>query len=764
MESTLRTMSSSTSATTTTTSVDSVSRTAVDALVAKGSAILVAGYNPIPLATTNKNNNGGEEVDSTATYRQVLEKMLVVTSTSSSSLLLLQRRQAPLISAGYAMRVACMARSVQSFVSFHNKSCNNKSTTNNIHIVLLGCGMDVLGLWAALLNSASNTIHVWEVDTPAVAHQKRTALLQWQQPQPPQEGDNNGGGHSILFVSDNQEKVEKDDHEDKDTTTNIVLEGRIIQRKGRENNNGNDNDDEQPYNGNNNNYHLMAADLSDLDSLETSLGQAFKQQQQPCPTLVLIELVLAYLKPDSTDQLLEWCAANLLQKHPASALVAFEAVGQNNTTTATTTSSAAVPSIVQAYQQEYTQQFQAKLRRGQAASSNTNKTTVPNANKESTTPTTQFNNSGAFYPLGASCLAIENRLRRLKGLGEVHVCLAGTAAHWAAKQQQQHSSSSSSSLQMIPPGQLFDEHAALILHLSSYVQVVAFAEATTNAPTSCDEPAAPASHEQFLLQQILCPWYYQGFTSPIIPTTTTIRSSHHPRSNEDDKHTERHMYVTMIQAMDEAAMQQLFATSYQPLADQYPSIRKMLKSALKEFSTSMATSATTGHDASSSSLSLTRGGEKSGIRRSYQNQGGDFFVAVRYSKTPGLAQGETRQVLGAIGIKKWNPATNNKNDNPPDVPTFELTRLFVGESYRGLGVGKALLELAESVVCSKMTTTTSRTLDTGSATRPHRIVATTLSLLEKANRLYEKHGYYLESESSHNELVFKTYVKDVPPS
>ena len=151
---------------------------------------------------------------------------------------------------------------------------------------------------------------------------------------------------------------------------------------------------------------------------------------------------------------------------------------------------------------------------------------------------------------------------------------------------------------------------------------------------------------------------------------------------------------------------------------------------------------------------------ESNIRLGYQRLGGDFLVAVRYAEQEvGGTNTSRRHVLGGIGVRKWTaPGTTIDQQQPsssvsarPTYTTYEIHRFFVAQEHRGQGLGKALLQMAESVVAAKVTR---------KKPRQYRIVATTLALLEEANRVYTKQGYYLLEETSIGELRMKTYAKD----
>jgi GNAT superfamily N-acetyltransferase/O-methyltransferase involved in polyketide biosynthesis len=557
---------------------DSVSRTASDALMAKASALSI-GYQPIP--------------------EQDLLNDLHTPKNSSKA------RQTPLVSAGYAMRIASVAHTIHSFVSFH--------PAHTLNIIIMGCGLDVVGLWASHL--APGRVHIWEVDTLPVVQEKFARL---------------GKGKWVAF-----DETKKNQLEEPVFSWSGQIQGNSTSEEGK------------------NNYTLLAADFRDLPSLDEKLGQAFRESEtRNSPTLILFELVLAYLEEDNTNELLEWCASTLwTTRHGV--LVAFEALREKND------EKSAPKNIVQAYQREYKRQFEEKLNRGQADSSSLS------------------SGSNVFQPLGNSCNQVEERMQRIPGFSKVYVCLAGTAACWAAKQHPETVNLT------VPPDELFDEHAALLLHLSTYALVVAFVQTTEN-------------NEQFLFRRKICPWHYDSSTLAV----------------PDQNHT----FVVPLLVEDEAAIRELFSKTYSSLSEIHASVQKMVNAALKN---ELAPS--------------EEGALKSSIRLEYQRNGGDFFVAVEYERG--------RQVVGGIGIRRWSQR------NTEELTTYEIHRFFVDKNYQRVGMGSALVQMAESFVTQKSS--------------GYRIVATTLVLLEGANQFYEKHGYALQVETLIGELRMRKYVKSV---
>ena len=93
-------------------SVLAVSRTAKDALQAKYSAVVLAGYKPAPSKPDDDYDATTTTTTTTTTYRSWLEDMAIAANAT--------KRQTPLVNAGYALRVACLLDQIDGFLRFHN--------------------------------------------------------------------------------------------------------------------------------------------------------------------------------------------------------------------------------------------------------------------------------------------------------------------------------------------------------------------------------------------------------------------------------------------------------------------------------------------------------------------------------------------------------------------------------------------------------------------------------------------------------------------
>ena len=467
-----------------------VTRTAADALLAKWSA-LDAGYQPV-----------GEHRD---VYKRLLQQM------SSAALAregIRQNRQSPLVNAGYAARIACMTQAVFAFLSYHKSA--TLSTNPPVQVVLLGCGLDILGIWA--LSQSPSSIKLFEVDTFEVVKSKKEILesFRW------------------LKVS----SIESENGR-------MVVEGRMSIQTG-------DNVPQSDVP----NYTLASCDLKDVNSVEKALANL----DRTIPTLVLTELVLAYLGREGIDDLLSLSASSLCTSSD-SVLVAYEALGASNKS---------MRSVVDGYKHQYSVRFQDKLKLGEARGNPVD--------------------IAAFSPLG-DCPDAAKKRCTASGFPWCQTALAGTVASSVFDQAYDDKRNGCS----FRPCEPFDEHAALALHLHSYVFVCAFSEQTDIELVRC-----------------MCPW---SAVSTFDVQPTIVRA--------DDG---AEVCIRPINAADQQEVQDIFIETYKELSEQHPSVKKLLKTALN---TTL----------------------KFPIGLRYQTEGGIFLVAV------GIID-NSEQVLGCIGIRR----------------------------------------------------------------------------------------------------------------
>jgi len=470
--------------------------------------------------------------------------------TSMGKTLQVDKRQTPLVNIGYAVRVAVVLQQIQAFVSFHRNQ--------PLQIVLLGAGLDVTGLWSLTL---AHNINVIEVDLLDICEAKTEAI-----------------SHLNALQVENTSNLTYNE--------SFVLHGSSLMSASSK-------------------YSLVAVDLTRIDAVKDTLSYACSN----LPSLVVSELVLAYLGEAACDDLLRWCATDLCQPQ-TSCLVAWEPLGPRSVKN--------TYSVVEEYKRSYYQQFVAKLERGETET------------RDASAP-----NFCAFHPLGSSCQSIERRLDAL-GFSATRGATAGKAAVEARREGA-----------VFNAKELFDEHAALTLHLRSYCLVCTFS-------SNC---------EHSLFRRIMCPW------------TTDVRPCLFERPDAGSD-----LWLTTVEVEDDQQVRDLFVETYQPLFQEHPVIHKMVKSVLKKDFASPS-----GQSSSESSI----GGH-------YRSLGGQFIVAIQYSSNGDTCQ---RRVLGGIAVRRCGEKEGGIRGAKPE--SFEIQRLFVSSNVRGNGVGTALLEAVKEFVCQR---------------------------------------------------------------
>ena len=446
-------------------------------------------------------------------------------------------------------------------------------------------------------------------------------------------------------------------------------------------------------------FSLIQADLRHVDTLQSALSFLSKDQ----PVLVLCELVLIYLGQESCDNLLTWCASSLFQ-HPFSSLVAWEPLGPQETDD---TLQRPFQSVREGYKISYYQQFVDKLDSGLSTRHS---------------PSEEEATSGAsLSPLGSSTALVESRLKQL-GFGRVHALLAGMAAARAVTKNK--------GAVDLECKELFDEQAALALHLQSYALVCAFS------------PRADP-----LFSQLVCPWIID--TDPV----------HAHLANGQG------IWLTEMAQPYETGLRDLFCQTYEPYFSSYPAIHKMVKTALKRDLALSSTMAVARKD--EPLLSPT---SASAIASYYQTQGGFFIVALAAGGVSACRDTVTGShqsvdstlvsVIGGIGIRRMTAkelVTRGLND---DVRYFEIHRLLVANALSGMGVGKKLLRRAEQLLGKKMLLSSPNGTSDNPIKQPSfSLIATTPHVLAAANQFYQSAGFSVRDEVVANGLTMRTFCK-----
>eukprot|EP00977_Amphora_coffeiformis_P003325 scaffold618_cov175-Amphora_coffeaeformis.AAC.7 len=329
----------------------SVTRTASDAIQAKASAILNAGYHP--------------DVPGAETYVKLLRGIFGTPAP---------KRQTPLVHAGYLLRIQLILSLVQRFVDY---------VGDDAQIIFLGGGMDVTGLWAGQSFAPSQVRSVLELDLPTVCAAKHEILEQ--------QG---------LVTFGQQQPTESHIHQGslkQDPSTQFAL----VQ------------------------VDLRSDDIVWEDVLPKSCWDS------KFPTLIISEVVLAYIGQEATDRVLSGLVTAL--QHAESCMILLEPLGpsfpandplQNEQT------------VLQSYQESYACMFQEKMERGGKADPN------------------------IFTPVGSSPRDVARRIRSRGWGSAIAVSLANATA-----------STASANYKAKEP---FDEQVALLLHAQSYVVACGF--------------------------------------------------------------------------------------------------------------------------------------------------------------------------------------------------------------------------------------------------------------------------------------------------
>ena len=194
------------------------------------------------------------------------------------------------------MRIACVLDQIHTFLQFHHYH-HFTSNDNSINLVVLGAGLDVTGLWALLETAGQGdledenrqqsamTIHVVEVDRPDVCATKQENLL------------------SLGIVGDNVAWTQHPLHPNSAVAFQAT---RANQSKSSF-------------------YSLLSVDLGDPTALEQALN-AVGFDSSSRSTMVMLELVLAYLTGSECNLLLQWCASHVMLA-PTSFCVVYDILG-----------------------------------------------------------------------------------------------------------------------------------------------------------------------------------------------------------------------------------------------------------------------------------------------------------------------------------------------------------------------------------------------------------------------------------------------------
>ena len=620
---------------------EAVCRTAVDALQAKYSAICLAQY-PSLVACEE---NGAADVKIQA--RDLIEATQDVFQRYASLLRTMvgyfcinkSKRQTPLVNVGYAVRVSCVLDTVARFATFHERmNAVADGSGGDVQIVVLGAGLDVISIWLGDMISSSSSstttnVRLIDVDFKDTCHAKKDAF------------------RTLGIIIDSPDCSKR-------RSPNIIFEG---YRQGCERIA----------------YTLVGGDLRDPIFTENLFAAVIHPS---LPTMVLSELVLAYLPTVACDDLLRRCAAMLSSRATNCCMLLFEPLGPCPNSPG---------SVLEACKHSYCDQFNSKLARGQSQQ-----------NAKAANADIHF--APTFFPLGISTRSVELRMQ-MAGFRRARASTAGLVAS-------------------LIPGldwkqrELFDEHAALILHLSSYTVTIGF----NDGSDSIFQRHMFAGGASTGLLGRPRPFYLKG------------------KNNS-------WAWLAEIVRQDENQVRELFAQTYQHLFAMHPAIQKMVTTALRK------------------DLIVAKGirqddaePEKSSIGEHYKRLNGVFLVCVRlyhptFSGVDRLPS--KRQLLAGIGSRKCTNSEIMARKMPIGFVVYEIHRLFVDNQARGCGVGTSLLRL----VIDHIQEAESR----GNGTENILLLATTPAVLDGANLFYISRGFEVHAETFYGGTLMRTYVKTV---
>ena len=178
--------------------------------------------------------------------------------------------------------------------------------------------------------------------------------------------------------------------------------------------------------------------------------------------------------------------------------------------------------------------------------------------------------------------------------------------------------------------------------------------------------------------------------------------------------------------LEDQQVRDLYGIIYTNLYNQYPAVRKMVKSAMK-----------TDLRIKESKTS------KSAIQNRFKAKGGNFWVAKNK---------EQSRVIGFVGVGQRQKREKDENPSIPisAVAEYEIQRLALNDQYRGMGMGKKLISTVEEFV-----------LDLERSTSEIKLWAVTPECLVAANKLYESLGYIKEDTFQAGPLCMNIYCKSL---
>ena len=599
------------------------------------------------------------------------------------------KRQCPLVNAGYAARMAITTCAVDQFLSFNaqsyqiqNRQIEGKTKENintKINVILLGGGMDVLGIWASSIceqfrqeKEIDFSVHIYDLDCEKNCQLKQETLVKsgfWIPHKPPQK--NNTENSSLCaegFVDLTMFSENHDKNNEQYGHTNTLDQDNLIEQK--------------------DNYSLISVDLKDISMLDRALDMHAKIDWKK-PTIVVSELVLAYLGKNAAKEIMKFFSSKIVNIC-SSTFVAYEPMGSLDDSKDFSSNEQ------NEYVSDYCARFAEKMNRGLHSRTNYSKM--------------------CFEPLGPNCTSIQKRFQHYwkDSLSEAIAIPASKAITIPQ---------CSACLRSCP--EIFDEHAAFLMHLNSYALIIFY-----SAPNI-------VSFDRNEIYSSVIP---QGWQS--------MRQQLRVELNKSEPSTEVKIATPTKQSYDQKVAN-LFQSIYSPYFDRYPEVKKMTKKVLK---TDLCFKPC---NKGEKKLADGRETNDSLIRTRYRNMGGDFWIGYMDSsrKSDTLPNPEENlRVVACLGMRECNQTKTEGTLRHSKTHTiFEMYRLVVHPSYRCQRIGSKLLEQAESFCINSL------------RSRHHRIriVADTIAELYAANYFYVSNGFTLVEQNVIGRISLNTYKKDI---
>ena len=637
-----------------------------------------------------------------------------------------RRRQTPLVNGGYASRIAVMTFILERWMEHQLVTDNTTDDDDDIiNVVILGCGMDILGVWSKYLvqdillslhnkekekkrtnNTNGDTsdivppkIKVYEFDAYDNCILKQRSMV------------NSGMLHESYTYNNSS---------DFSDSSRVISKGHIILDADSLRNdqckqcNNEDCDD----------YFLTALDLRQQTHTSVSVGDCDDDKGRSKsilshamhtigvntnqPTIVLSELVLAYLGYNGANAIMESIAKDVLCSNGRSMFACLEPVFPSSSEPTESNhksndkqeegsdgsvSSTKVLSVEESYAWDYSRQFLCKLQSGNSKYTRAD-TTIDNEMDSS---------SSWLHPLGTNSKCIKQRLSQI-GFTSSNICYAtlGRAASNVARIRRLSNNASN----FLRANEAFDEHAALALNLNCYGVVCAFSSRGEFTITSC---------EKLDWRHAICPWW-------------KLERGNHPSSTNEIRPIES--------SLEDDQVRILYGQIYTHLYNEYPAIRKMVKSALK---LDLNTKVGPHQQRTDSSV----------IQSRFTESGGNFWIAKDIAKS---------RIIGCIGVRQRKK--KGKSNSSASIVEYEIQRLAVDEISRGHGIGRKLLSIAEDFVLHQHECSKNNGKESSSPVTI-KLWAVTPDCLAAANKLYQSVDYNKIETFQAGSLCMNVYCKSM---